>query len=261
MKETHPSRVSTDNPPSANPDGRVLPFDLSRIAATVAPPDVDFVDYSSLRIDSDLTVLLQDVAIRKRYREGRYVPGKNVSIRLPSLPGPVSHTIGSIGHYSKIEGGIGVGAIVSLAMHIGAMEMLKWESVSKLATLAAVFNRDQPGMTRLEQAITSHYLNNFQPPELPRTDRSLVIPIFVSDAITDLAKRGFYGMLPAAVGSYCVMLVMANQPKNYVNKHDAEELRQWAVQLEVALELKAEIVSGLGEKVRAKERIEMETEI
>lgn len=253
-----PRNPAPDDPNSSNGGRRVvLPFDLSRIKEAQIP-DPDFVDFSSMRLDSDLAELIRNEAVRKRYREGRYVPGKNVSIRLPSYVSWISHTAGSIGHYARVDSGVGMGTVAALAMHIGSMEMLRWESIARLASVGETFNREQPTMSDLNQSMTSEYMRNFQPPQLPRSDKILTIPTFVSDSLANLACRGLFGeSASAVVASYAMVLVFANQPSKYVNPEDTREMRKWAIRLETALELKAELLSGLGEKIRSKERTEI----
>jgi len=230
---------------AGEPGARILTF--ARLPST-SPPDPDYIDPSTLTIDADLSSLLSSEPVRKRYSAGRYIQDKNVSLRIPSYSAEMSRIAGSIQHYAHSP--VGIGTIASLAMHIGCLHMARWESIKRLAALVDDFHRDQAKLSELSIEIKDHLIQVVQPRELPTNTRSFTVPIFVSDALGDLHKRGFHGATDGTVASYAMMIVLANQTDRCVNPSDRKKLLSRARELEVMLEVKVLMLEEAMRRVR-----------
>jgi hypothetical protein len=187
--------------------------------------------FSALLIPtSDLTTLLSDPSLRRRYREGRYVQGKNVSLKMAAWPTCLAVTTNAI--TARCEPALGIGVVVALALHIGLRYIASWESTQQLQEVQETFNHESPGFSAVTVHSVKHILDRLQPLPIGGPSRTVVISESLSDELTVTA--GALGMGSSALAPYCCMVTFISQPKKMVNKHlrgemegRVDELRKW----------------------------------
>lgn len=238
-----PSSSSTTTPASSSSSRahvRLVPppgADFSRLISHSGqslrsdPSSAASDPFSALLIPtSDLTSLLSDPSLRRRYREGRFVQGKNVSLKMAAWPTALSVTANAL--TARCEPALGMGVVAALSLHIGLRHIASWESTQQLQDVQETFNHESPNFSAVTVYSVKHILDKLQPIPMGGPTRTVVISESLSDELT--ATAGCLGMGCSTLAPYCCMVTFIAQPKKYVNKHlrgemegRVEELKKW----------------------------------
>lgn len=186
---------------------------------------------------SDLASLLSDHDLRKKYRAGRYIPGKNTGLKI-YWTSPLSATSTHIAHNSSPKSGTDV--IVSLAAHIGTMDMMGWESVLSLKsthdTYASSINSLAPVTISLFDSLSGIKY------EVSGGRRVVVIPDFLDEDLGRLA--GTTGISKGILCTLAVANTFLQQPKHNVNHRLVSTIEYQVLALQCWLRWKAKALKA-----------------
>ena len=186
---------------------------------------------------SDLTSLLSDNDLRKKYRAGRYAPGKNVASKLYWTT-PLSATITFISQLCQPKSGTDV--IISLASHIGVLDMMGWESVQSLRlTQQAYFSS-----INILAPSTIHLISALLGIQYTRDAgrRTIIIPEFLDDDLGRLS--GITGIGKGMLASVAIMLTLSCQPPDKLNPRLLAQLEDQVRELQHWLSWKAKALKS-----------------
>jgi hypothetical protein len=217
---------------------------LSRLPSH-APARPNGDPFSSLLVpSSDLTSLLSDPDLRIRYRAGRYVAGKNVSLGFPAWPNNTS--ISASGLAQRCEPKASRSIVAAIALHIGIRTVAAWEETHRMEVIQEDFIHDAAnGQFALKPRTNSEVrrvLEVLQPKLSAGSGREamLIVSEQIDDELKGLVKST--GLTARCLIPYCMMVTLSEQPKKYMNSTYREEMREEVESFKMWLSLRAETV-------------------
>lgn len=216
---------TTPPPPPSPPKLRLVP-PINFTPNTSLPPDLALIP------STDLTILLSDSTILKRYRAGRYKQGTNTALRIgwtSELSSAVSHIGGKCSPRASTD------TLVSLALHISALDMIEWASVQSLAFTKDRYTELIPTLSLTTIHLVSTLLGiGFRPIGHSRT---IVIPHHTDDDLSRLSATT--GIIKSTMATLCISHTLSCQPDKYLNKQTARSLSEAASEVKHWLRWKA----------------------
>lgn len=221
------------NQAGTSPKLRLVP-PINHTPNTSLPPDIALIP------SSDLTLLLSDPTILKRYRAGRYKQGTNTSLKVSwtSEISPIAtHICGQCSPRCSID------TITSLAIHVSVLDMIEWTSVRSLSSTHDTYARSIPTISLPTVHLVQSLLAiTFRP---IGASRSVVIPNHVDEDLSRVAA--VTGISKCTLGMVGMAHTLSSQPHRYLNKRMVKplselvrEVRHWlrwkAGMLETAIE-------------------------
>lgn len=199
---------------------------------------------------SDLTILLSDPALIKQYRAGRYKQGTNYAQRV-MWPRPLASTLSHIaprcGDRTKGGGGgVSIDILASCALHIGALDILSWDSTQ---TVKGVRDRYVQAIVDLSPTTINLVaaLLAMNPEKHSASQRTVVITYSVEEVMKSLA--GTLGLACDQVAGLCIAHTLASQPNKHVNKRLRNQLEEPVRALRVWLRWKARALQAAIEEL------------
>lgn len=224
---------------------RLLPHDGRTASARRSTPDDSPIDSSTkdlLTPSSDLTILLSDTDIKKRYREGRYHPGENVMLRIPYFPPCISITASHLAKKCSPKS-VGVSVILSAALHVGMLHISKWESVRRISCAVDEFKSASPSLSSGAISGFEATRENYQPTALNRGRVNLVISHGREEELSALTGKTCL-LSNGRLAAYCIMLTLSRQPEKYLNPVFMAELVEKAREIWQWLNHKADVMES-----------------
>lgn len=196
---------------------------------------------------SDLASLLSDHDLRKKYQAGRYIQGKNTALKI-YWTSPLSATSTHISHNSRPNSGTDV--VASLASHVGALDMMGWESVQSLSathdTYASSINTLAPVTIRLFDALSGIKYEAFG------GRRVIVIPNFLEKDLSRLS--GITGIAKGILCTLSIANTFLQQPKHNVNPRLFSAIKAQVLEVQCWLRWKAKALKAAVEEFEEYDR-------
>lgn len=213
------------NQAGTSPKLRLVP-PINHTPNTSLPPDIALIP------SSDLTLLLSDPTILKRYRAGRYKQGTNTALRIgwiPEFSSAVSHIGGKCSPRASTD------TFTALSIHIAAMDMLEWTSVQSLSATRDRYSDLIPSLSLTTIHLVSSLLAiNFRPIGQSRT---IIVPHCVDDDLSRVAAST--GITKSIAGTLCLAYTISSQPTKYLHKRMVQALSEVALETRHWLRWKA----------------------
>lgn len=237
-----PSASDTATSYSSRPSLHLVPTlaFLSRLPSHAPASRSNGDPFSSLLIPaSDLTSLLSDPDLRARYRAGRYVAGKNVSLGFPAWTVPISSTATSLAQRCDPHSSRSI--IAALSLHIGIRAIASWDETAHLREVQENFVHEVPTLASDTIHGVQRVLETLQPASMSGGREAMLV---VSEQVDDELKGlvGSTGMTARCLIPYAMMVTLGEQPKKYMNGVFREEMVRKVEGLRKWLSLRAETV-------------------
>lgn len=194
----------------------------------------------TLAPSTDLALLLAEPNIRKKYKEGRYKPGQNVSIKLGSWPSALSVTSSLIAHHCEPRTSMAV--VSALALHIGAIDMLDWPAVERLKEIHEQFVMRSTKLKAATFFVVDDLFKGLKPRALEWSPRSIVVSEQVDDDLRKLS--GMVGVHVGTLGSICMMITLGAQCGAYVNEEALAGVKERVREFKLWVEWKADTIES-----------------